>query len=169
MPRFNEGDEDVYELDMIIDKRTNIHGRVEYLAMWAAPYTADDATWEPSESFDPSAIEDFEDEAARMLEIEQDLEQDANQAAVGTTNPTPVAQENTDTGDEASASETPGKAEQTQANSAAGEDGVQEDPDTDMQDADQGSQSNTHGDGRELSPDTLEYLEIFDRYIDYPD
>lgn len=50
----------IHNLQAIIDKHTAEDGSVWYLALWAAPLTFDDASWEPAKNFHISDIQTFE-------------------------------------------------------------------------------------------------------------
>ncbi|KAK4540878.1 hypothetical protein LTR36_008820 [Oleoguttula mirabilis] len=55
--RYEQAGEAFYwVVDRIIDQRTNNNGGVEYRALWGAPYTPADASWEPAAHFHPTTI-----------------------------------------------------------------------------------------------------------------
>lgn len=61
----------VFELEAVIGKRRTSEGKVQYLALWAAPFDGeDDASWQPADHFLASDIRRFEAEQAELVRLE---------------------------------------------------------------------------------------------------
>ena len=60
-------DEEEYSIERIIGKRTNRHGKIEYLVKWRG-YPDTEDTWEPKANMDcPDLIEEFENHSCCVL------------------------------------------------------------------------------------------------------
>lgn len=69
------GEAPYFSLEAVIGRRTESNGDVKYLALWAAPYTLDDATWEPAANFKASDIQEFDDQDAELDEVDTENSQ----------------------------------------------------------------------------------------------